>query len=244
MAQTLLVYDDVTHQLRPFKAGDVPSSTAGTITVNTALALAAGADVSCLAGGTDIDLSLSTGFIKTPTGANTLSGDVTVAAGKDIAFAAGDGAFDASLGTGITKTTTGTNTLNGDVVIAGSKTLTTGTGLTTFNGKVAAGATAWNIADPGNAGAIPVTSSGVCNLTSAGAETRTLAAPTFEGQRLTICMNVDGGDIVLTVASAINQAGNTQATFNDAGDTLNLIAARIAGALRWRLINNDGATLA
>lgn len=118
------------------------------------------------------------------------------------------------------------------------------TGLTTFNGKIAAAATAFNIADPGNGGAIPVTTSGVCNLTSAGAETRTLAAPTFEGQMLTLCCNVDGGDNVITVASAYNQAGNTTITLNDAGDTINLIGARIASALRWRLVNNDGCTLA
>jgi hypothetical protein len=108
---------------------------------------------------------------------------------------------------------------------------------------IAAGATTHNIADPGASGAIPVTRSGVCNITTAAAETRTLAAPTFEGQTLTLCMNVDGGDAAITVASAFNQAGNTVITLNDAGDTVNLVAARIASALRWRIVNNDGASL-
>lgn len=99
------------------------------------------------------------------------------------------------------------------------------------------------IPDPGNAGAINVTRSGVCNLTSAGAETRTLAAPTLDGQEIALCCNVDGGDNVITVASAFNQAGNTTITMNDAGDYAKLTATRIASVLRWRLDVNDGATL-
>ena len=103
--------------------------------------------------------------------------------------------------------------------------------------------TANTVADPGNAGAIAVTKSGVSNLTSGGAETRTLAVPTFLGQRLVLCMNVDGGDIVTTVASAFNQAGNTTITMNDAGDHVELVGCLIASALRWRIVNNDGCTL-
>ncbi len=99
------------------------------------------------------------------------------------------------------------------------------------------------IADPGNAGAIPVVRSGVCSMISTAAQTRTLAAPTFVGQELQLCMDTDGGDIVLTVASAYNQAGNTVVTFNDAGDQVTLKAATIAGVLRWRLVSNDGCAL-
>jgi hypothetical protein len=109
--------------------------------------------------------------------------------------------------------------------------------------KQQASAAANAITDPGNAGAIPVTADGVCNLTSAGAETRTLAIPTFQGQRLNLCMNVDGGDIVITVASAFNQATNTTITMNDAGDSVELVGVLIASALRWRLVYNDGCTL-
>ncbi|HYE91767.1 MAG TPA: hypothetical protein VEA38_12135 [Terriglobales bacterium] len=99
------------------------------------------------------------------------------------------------------------------------------------------------ITDPGNAGAIPVTHSGVCSLTSAGAETRTLAAPTFDGQIITLACDVDGGDNVVTAAAAFNQAGNNTITFNDAGDCVTLIARRQAGALKWSLLVNDGASL-
>jgi hypothetical protein len=47
------------------------------------------------------------------------------------------------------------------------------------------------IADPGNAGAIPVTRSGHVEIVTAAAETRTLAAPSFNGQLLLISMKTD-----------------------------------------------------
>lgn len=99
------------------------------------------------------------------------------------------------------------------------------------------------VSDPGNGGAIAVTRSGTCALTSAGAETRTLAIPTFVGQVLNISMTVDAGDIVVTVAQAFNQAANTTITFNDAGDHIALIGCTVGGALRWRVLASDGVTL-
>lgn len=101
------------------------------------------------------------------------------------------------------------------------------------------------IADPGNAGAIPVTRSGTCPLTSAGAgETRTLAAPSFVNQVITIVHAVDGGDIAIAVATTVNQAGNTTITMSEVDDAIGLIAVKIAaGALRWRVMFNDGGVL-
>lgn len=100
------------------------------------------------------------------------------------------------------------------------------------------------IADPGAAGAIPVDESGTCAITTAGAQTRTLAIPTFAGQEIAISMNVDGpGDAVITVAQAINQAGNNTITLNDAGDFILLVGVTVGGALRWRVAANDGAVL-
>lgn len=100
------------------------------------------------------------------------------------------------------------------------------------------------IADPGAAGAIPVDESGTCAITTAGAETRTLAIPTFAGQEIAISMDVDGpGDAVITVAQAINQAGNNTITLNDAGDFILLVGVTVGGALRWRVAANDGAVL-
>ena len=99
------------------------------------------------------------------------------------------------------------------------------------------------IADPGDAGAIAVTRTGSCAITTAGAETRTLAIPSFIGQDLSISCDVYVGDGVITVASAFNQAGNTIITLNTAGDTVALTAVQIGGVLAWRLVVNDGAAL-
>lgn len=100
------------------------------------------------------------------------------------------------------------------------------------------------IADPGDAGAIPVLRSGNVAITTAGAETRTLAAPGSVGLTLSLSMDVDVGDAVITVATAFNQTGNNTITLNDAGDTVVLTSVQVAGAPVWRLVVNDGATLA
>lgn len=99
------------------------------------------------------------------------------------------------------------------------------------------------IADPGNAGAIPVTGSGSCQLVTAGAETRTLANPTTVGQTLALSMKTDGGDCVVTAAAGVNQTGNTVLTFNDAGDVIVLVGIESGANKRWRVLSNDGVTL-
>lgn len=102
------------------------------------------------------------------------------------------------------------------------------------------------VADPGNAGAIPVTEGwGVCSLVSAGAETRTLADPQRVGARISFGFKTDGGStgIAITAATAVNQAGNTVLTFADAGDHLVLEAIEIGAALAWRVVANDGVAL-
>lgn len=99
------------------------------------------------------------------------------------------------------------------------------------------------IADPGDGNAIPVVRSGLCTMTSAGAETRTLAIPSVIGSKLVLSFDVDGGDIVLTVASAANQTGNNTLTFADAGDYIILHCIQVAGVLAWRIGTNDGVAL-
>ena len=99
------------------------------------------------------------------------------------------------------------------------------------------------IADPGATGAIPVTDSGTCEIVTAAAETRTLAAPTYVGQVLSLCMKTDGGDCVITVATAINQTGNNTITLNDAGDTILLVGVQNGANKAWRVVVNDGCTL-
>lgn len=100
------------------------------------------------------------------------------------------------------------------------------------------------VADPGDGGAIPVTRSGVCAITTTGVDdTRTLAIPTFIGQLLTISLDVDGGDAVVTVAAGIKQTGENTITMADAGDAITLIGVQVAGGLVWRVLANDGASL-
>lgn len=98
------------------------------------------------------------------------------------------------------------------------------------------------INDPGDGGAIPVQSSGTLLLESGGSgETRTLAIPTFVGQRMAIGFDTDGGgDIVITVAQPVNQTGNNTLTGADAGDFIVLEAITSSGAYIWRVVANDG----
>ena len=113
-----------------------------------------------------------------------------------------------------------------------------------LDGPISASATAWQIADPGNGGAISVVSNGVCALTSTGAgQTRTIAIPTFIGQKISIIHDTDGGDIAITAAAAINQAGNTIMTLTEVNDSIILEAMTMGGALRWRVTHNDGVVL-
>jgi len=99
------------------------------------------------------------------------------------------------------------------------------------------------IKDPGNGGALDVSHSGYCELTSVGAaETRTLADPTFKGQTIDFVFVVDGGDIVITCASPANQAGNTLITFTDVGEHIRLMGAYNAtDGWEWKTIVTDGA---
>lgn len=92
--------------------------------------------------------------------------------------------------------------------------------------------------------AIPVAYSGSLAVTTAAAETNTLADPTFLGQTLTIFVDTYAvGDRVITAASRINQTGNTVITLGAVGDFIKLEAITIAGALKWQVIANDGAAL-
>jgi predicted RecA/RadA family phage recombinase len=99
------------------------------------------------------------------------------------------------------------------------------------------------IADPGDAGAIPVTSSGYCPIVTAGSETRTLAVPAFIGQELLLYIKTDGGTCVITVASAINQTGNNTITMADVRDVIRLVAIESGSNRVWHVVSNDGAAL-
>jgi hypothetical protein len=96
------------------------------------------------------------------------------------------------------------------------------------------------IADPGDAGAICVNLAGSCNLTSVtGNETRTLAAPAYLGQIVSLNYAVDGGtQITVTSATVINVANNTTMLFEVVGDFITLIAGMEGTTLMWRVLSN------
>lgn len=100
-----------------------------------------------------------------------------------------------------------------------------------------------SIADPGNGNAIPVTASGYVPLVTGGAETRTLAAPTFVGQEIVLYMKTDGGDCVVTCSTTINETGNTVITFANTGEAVRLFAVEEGANKRWRMATADGAVL-
>ena len=99
------------------------------------------------------------------------------------------------------------------------------------------------IADPGDAGAISVATSGSVPLVTAGGETRTIADPTFAGQVLNLSLKTDGGNCVITTASPMNQTGNNTLTGADVGDHIILIGSNDGSDIEWRLLANDGWAL-
>lgn len=103
-----------------------------------------------------------------------------------------------------------------------------------------------SLADPGDGGTIRVEGPDgqdlqICEMVSTGSETRTLADPTKQGIRLIVRLLTDGGDVVVTAANGLNQTGNTQATFADPSDLLQLISAKYSGGFRWDILHNIGS---
>ncbi len=91
--------------------------------------------------------------------------------------------------------------------------------------------------DPGNAGTITVDRTPCCvSLVSAGAETRTLAAPTRIGAEVVLGMKTDAGDITVTVTGGYNEDGDTTFVFSDPGQFIKLEAIDIGGTVTWRKI--------
>jgi len=100
------------------------------------------------------------------------------------------------------------------------------------------------IDDPGASGAIPVDQSGIVPLVTTAAQTRTIAAPRKAGIEIVMHFLTDGGDCVITAASAINEAGNTIMTFDNAGEVIKLLSIHApSGAFMWRVMANDGVGL-
>jgi len=90
------------------------------------------------------------------------------------------------------------------------------------------------LADVANGAALPVTVSGYIPIVTAGAETRTLAAPTYIGQELLIYGKTLVGACVITCATTVNEAGNTIITLTNTGESVRLIAVEEGATIRWR----------
>ena len=156
--------------------------------------------------------------------------------------------YNGTAGTGCATTTAGGNTFIGFAQAAAGATDETVRVL--WSGPLALTNTVHNaltaeLADPGDAGAIPVTDSGHCDLvtTTAEGETRTLASPTYLGQMLLLSLKTDGGDCVVACATTVNQTGNNTITLDDAGDAILLVAKANGANKRWSVVSNDGCTL-
>ena len=80
-------------------------------------------------------------------------------------------------------------------------------------------------------------------ITTAGAETRTMAAPAAAGVIIDITTDVYVGDATITVATAFNLSGNNTIVLGEAGEHIRLVSSQVGGAFVWRVDANDGAAL-
>lgn len=98
--------------------------------------------------------------------------------------------------------------------------------------------------DPGNAGTFVVNRHGQhFPLVSAGAETRTLPAPTVGGVEVLLHMMTDGGDITVTITGGYNEDGETTFVFSDPGQFLLLRSVRASSTtFVWRKVADYAST--
>lgn len=95
--------------------------------------------------------------------------------------------------------------------------------------------------DPGNAGTITPTMWGqVFLITTAGAETRTLARPDKAGILASVVLDTDGGDLTLTVTGGYDAAGDTSIVFADAGDMAVFMSVKTGTTFQWTIVSHEG----
>lgn len=96
------------------------------------------------------------------------------------------------------------------------------------------------LADPGDGGALPHTLYGMVAIRTAAAETRTLPDPLKGGLKLSLAFREDGGDCVITFASAFDELGRTTFTLNTVGQVLQLESVRVSeSACVWRRVSPE-----
>ena len=88
--------------------------------------------------------------------------------------------------------------------------------------------------DPGNGGTIALDGlqSIICGITSAGAETRILQAPSKIGQEATLYCDTYVGNIVITINNPVS--GLTTITLTAVSITAQVIAVGVAGVPAWK----------
>jgi len=104
------------------------------------------------------------------------------------------------------------------------------------------------VADPGNGGQIvlPEHHNAVCAVSSSSGsnETRTIAVPSFHGQRCTLSMDTDaGGNVVINVAGDGNTQGHDEISFTAIGQAVDMVGVKRSGALRWRAAVADPTSI-
>jgi len=102
------------------------------------------------------------------------------------------------------------------------------------------------IDDPGDGGTIDISRTGRCLLsnTAGDNQTRSLPTPTVAGREISLVAYIpSGGNIVVNVASAINQNGDDTITFDATGEYIRLESVNMITGYRWRVVSSDGVGL-
>jgi hypothetical protein len=82
----------------------------------------------------------------------------------------------------------------------------------------------------------------VFEVTTAGAEARTLAQPTKAGLTCRVVLDVYVGALTLTVTGGWNEDSDTAIVFGDAGDWAEFASFKVGTSYYWRLVASEGVS--
>jgi hypothetical protein len=99
--------------------------------------------------------------------------------------------------------------------------------------------------DPGDGGTITVTQDlQICEMVSAGTETRTLTDPLKAGIRFVLRVLTDGGSIKVSAANGVNVDGDPAIAMDEAGDLVSIISVSHTTGYRWEILVNTSSVVA